>query len=169
MNTRNGNIQTPLGVELKKVKIAKYLSEETTAFSAQLWVNGEYIADVSNDGHGGNNRINHLYNDKGLNTRPKVVAFEKWCKEQPPYQGDDGDGFCDPLPMDADFYISLMVDDYEEQQQIKRWCKTKTVIQLKSDAKGTFRTYKRPYDSAFADWIRRKEPELVEILNERFI
>ena len=47
-------------VELKKVKIAKFLSEETTAFSAQLWVDNEYIADVSNEGRGGNNRISHL-------------------------------------------------------------------------------------------------------------
>ena len=149
---------------LKKVKIARFLSEETTAFSAQLWVDGEYIADVSNEGHGGNNRIMHRFDGKGLNTRDKVQAFEAWCEAQPPHQDEYGS-----LDMSADFYISLMVDDYQEQQQIKRWCKTKTVIQLKGDELGEFRTYKRPYDPEFAQRIRNTEPNLVEILNERYI
>tara|TARA_R100001086_G_scaffold46873_1_gene20624 strand:- start:465 stop:938 length:474 start_codon:yes stop_codon:yes gene_type:complete len=151
-------------VELKKVKIAKYLSEETTAFAAQLWVDGEYIADVSNNGHGGSNRINHRFDGNGLNTRDKVESFEKWCEEQPDHESPHGS-----LGMNADFYISLMVDDYQSQQEMKRWCKTKTVVRLKGDPEGTFHIYKRPYDSAFADWIRRKEPDLVEIMNERYI
>jgi hypothetical protein len=142
-------------VELKKVKIAQYLSEETTAFAAQLWVDGEYIADVSNNGHGGSNSIHHRFDDKGLNTRDKVQAFEAWCEAQP--------------DMRTDYYISLMVDDYQEQRQVKRWCKTQTVIRLEDDKPGEFRTYKRPYDPEFAQRIRSEEPKLVEILNERYI
>ena len=149
-------------VELKKVKIAKFLSEETTAFSAQLWVDGEYIADVSNEGRGGNNRINQFVN--GDNTRDKVEAFEKWCKEQPPYVDEDGE-----LSMNDDLYISRMVEDYQEQQQLKRWCKTKTIIRLEGTGKGEYLAYKRPYSAYFAQRGRATEPKLVEIINERFI
>jgi hypothetical protein len=149
---------------LKKVKIARFLSEETTAFSAQLWVDGEYIADVSNEGHGGNNRIMHRFDGKGLNTRDKVQAFEAWCEAQPPHVSEYGS-----LDMDADYYITLMLEDYEEQQQIKRWCKTKTVIRLEGDKPGEFHTYKVAYDPEFAQRLRDTEPTLLEILNERYI
>jgi len=145
-------------VELKRVKVARYLSEETTAFAAQLWVDGEYIADVSNDGHGGNNRI--MYR-KG---QAKGQAFEVWCKAQPPRVSEYGS-----LDMDADYYITLMLEDYEEEQQVKRWCKTKTVIRLEGDKLGDFHTYKRAYDPEFAQRLRDTEPTLLEIVNERYL
>jgi hypothetical protein len=151
-------------VELRKVKIAKFLSEETTAFNADLWVDGEQIGTVSNNGQGGSNNIHHLYNDNGLNTRNKVQAFEKWCEEQPDYDSPYGS-----LGMSADFYISLMVQDYEEAQQLKRWCKTKTVIRLKGAPEGEYQTYKKAYDADFAKVVRINNPDLAEIINERFI
>lgn len=41
--------------KLKKVKIHDDMSEETMCFSAQLWVDGKHVADVSNKGCGGSN------------------------------------------------------------------------------------------------------------------
>lgn len=153
-------------VELKKVKVAQHLSEETNAFTAQLWTDGQYIADLSNDGRGGQNRIYHLFNGgKGLDTRPQVQSFVEWCKAQPPVEDEQ----VGSLSMDADFYISLMIDEHIENQQVKRWCKSKTVIRLKGDAKGTFHTYKHPYSPEFAQQIRHNHPDLVEIVNERFL
>lgn len=43
--------------ELKKVKCYPAFSEETEAFTAQLWENGEHIADIKNDGQGGSHII----------------------------------------------------------------------------------------------------------------
>lgn len=40
-------------IELRKVKHLKSLSEETPAYTAQLWVDGAHFADVSNHGQGG--------------------------------------------------------------------------------------------------------------------
>jgi hypothetical protein len=169
--------------QLKKVKIARFLSEETTAFTAQLWVDGEYIADLSNDGHGGNNRIMHRFDGKGLNTRDKVEAFRKWCADYDlspccrAYTTYVENVLCCKVCYEEvshggvgdDLYISLMLEDYEGEQQIKRWCKTKTVIRLKSDKPGEFHIYKQVYDPALAQRIRDEEPTLVEILNERYI
>jgi len=40
---------------LKNIKIAKHLSEETTAFTASLYVDGKRVGDVRNGGTGGCN------------------------------------------------------------------------------------------------------------------
>ena len=40
-------------IELKKISYSKALSEETSAYAAQLWINGKHAADVSNHGQGG--------------------------------------------------------------------------------------------------------------------
>jgi hypothetical protein len=113
--------------ELRKVKVYRGMSEETEAFTAQLWVDGNYIADLKNDGHGGANR------------------------------------------MTPDYYISRMLDDHMEEQKVKRWCKTKTVVKLASHKDGEFATYTRPYTPEFAERIRAQDPTIVEILNERYL
>jgi hypothetical protein len=40
-------------ISLKKIKVYESLSEETTAFTADLYINGKHVGEVSNDGHGG--------------------------------------------------------------------------------------------------------------------
>ncbi len=40
-------------IELKKIDLCKSLSEETPAYTAQVWVDGKHFCDVSNHGHGG--------------------------------------------------------------------------------------------------------------------
>lgn len=40
-------------IELKSLKIARHLSEETTAFTAKISVDGKVVGDVRNDGNGG--------------------------------------------------------------------------------------------------------------------
>ena len=47
-------------MELRKVKHFNELSQETMAFSAQLWVDGKHIADISNNGEGRSNNIYRL-------------------------------------------------------------------------------------------------------------
>lgn len=50
-------------MELRKIKHLEYNSKETPCFTAQLWVDGNYIGEVSNDGNGG---CNELYPSKGF-------------------------------------------------------------------------------------------------------
>ena len=155
--------------ELRKVKVYRGMSEETEAFTAQLWVDGNYIADLKNDGHGGANRITHRFDERtdgdGLNTRPQVKAFEDWCREQL----DPTEPVKDAVYMTPDYYISRMLDDHMEEQKVKRWCKTKTVVKLASHKDGEFATYTRPYTPEFAERIRAQDPTIVEILNERYL
>ena len=149
--------------ELRKVKIARSLSEETTAFTADLWVDGKHIGYVKNDGQGGANFIDHRYDGKGLDTRDDVTAFEAWCEALPHSWCHHRASEC------ADTYISDLLDQFQWDRQLKRLCKGKAVIVLQGDPDGTVRTYNNPYTPEFAAYIRANEPKLAEIVNERFL
>lgn len=41
-----------MNIELRKISYNSRLSDETNAYSAQVWVDGVHICDVSNHGHG---------------------------------------------------------------------------------------------------------------------
>jgi hypothetical protein len=151
-------------VELRKVKIARHLSEETTAFTADLWVDDKHIGYVKNSGHGGNNQVDHRYDGKGLNTRDEVRAFEEWCTKQPPHVSEYGE-----LAMSDDLYISLLLEEWEENRFVKRLCKKETLFRLEGDPEKEYRSYKAVYTPLFAEKVRAKHPDLIEIINERFM
>jgi hypothetical protein len=46
--------------ELRKIKSFEAMSEETEAFTAQLWVDGKHLADLKNDGQGGCNSVHPI-------------------------------------------------------------------------------------------------------------
>ncbi len=85
-------------IELRKFKHYPRLSEETNAFSADVYVDGILIAWAANDGRGGENRLD-VAEPKH---RAKVSEMHTWAMQQPAHEG---------LSMNLDFYISLMVDE----------------------------------------------------------
>ena len=44
-----------MNIDLRKIKVFKELSEETVAFSAELFEDGKFVSTISNRGHGGSN------------------------------------------------------------------------------------------------------------------
>jgi len=155
-------------VELKGVKIASNMSEETIAFTGVLWINGAKAADLKNDGQGGDNRA--WFKDRELER-----AFNAYCEALPPEPVTDAwaieRGFTDPSPMNADLWISLEVGKIDEARYWKRKCAKTMCIILKSHKDGQFTQYKAwPYSSSAAAEVRTIHgDELVEIINERFI
>jgi hypothetical protein len=150
-------------VELKKVKIARFMSEETTAFTAELWVDGKQIGVVKNEGRGGNNQLDpHEWTPEG---HAKVREFEEWCETQPPsvFEGYS-------LSMNSDFFLGLLIEDYEETAMLKRRCKKHMLVKLVEHAEGEFAQYTAPYTPAFAARVKASEGDkLMEIINERFL
>lgn len=67
---------TPDLVQLKKFKEHRELSEETIAYSAEVWFKGRYVAHASNNGHGGDDDIHPV--DRGL-----YKEFEEWVNSLP--------------------------------------------------------------------------------------
>jgi hypothetical protein len=64
----------PTAVKLRNIKVADTLSRETTAFTAELEMNGQAIGTVENDGGGGC----HVYHFK---TREIRVAFQQFISD----------------------------------------------------------------------------------------
>jgi len=73
-------------IELRKVSHSKSLSEETPAYSAQVWIDGSHFANVTNHGTGGPDDFSPAigrYNDETFWTRLKAVE-EQVAKDYPP-------------------------------------------------------------------------------------
>ena len=85
-------------VELKNFEHHPGQSEETECFNAQLHINGIFAATAHNNGRGEANEI--WFANKELERQ-----FNDFCEAQPPesYEGME-------LPMNADFYVSRLVD-----------------------------------------------------------
>ena len=152
--------------ELKKVKIYVGMSRETTAFNAELWIDGKLAAHVENDGHGGCNFIRYVDRNHGKSAFED--AFNAWTKAMPPVP----DSFAGPMAMDAEFWISLEIERVGSEQDWKRKCARNTLIRLVGDSPDQFRAYKpaAKYSPEFAAQIRAKHgANLIEIINERFI
>ena len=44
-------------IDLKNLKFAEFASQETNCFSATVYIDGVKATTISNDGHGGPNRV----------------------------------------------------------------------------------------------------------------
>jgi hypothetical protein len=151
-------------VELRKVKIARFMSEETTAFTAELWVDGNLLGHVKNDGRGGNNQLDPAqWTPEG---HAQIREFEAWCRNQP---AEEFDG--KSLSMNCDFFLGLLLEQYEENAMLKRKCKRNVMIKLVGQEEGRYSEYKgRTYAPEIAASIREHfGDKLVEIINERFL
>lgn len=149
-------------VELKKVKYYESMSEETSCFEADIWVNDKKLAFVCNQGQGGSNEYHPIngYSD------PAWKEFEGWCKAQPhKYDFDYTDQVIDGL------FMEWIEKDNKRRAkaQAKRWCKGQTVWRCKGDPEGSWAVRKIPYTKQVGDILRNKfGDELEEIANERF-
>jgi len=147
--------------ELKGVKIASNMSEETIAFTGALWINGKKAADLKNDGQGGANFM--WFKDRELEK-----AFGAYCESLPPVILGV---FDTEMYMNADLWISLEIVKIDAARFWKRKCAKTMCVILKSHKEGQFSQYKAwPYSPKSAAEVRKIHGgELVEIINERFL
>lgn len=98
-------------LELKNIKHCPSLSEETEAFTADLWINGKKIAYCKNDGQGGCT----YYNTYDPSLRPLLKEAEEFCKSLPPYEGNFGS-----IKMDLEFKIDLLLSEWFEAKDYSK-------------------------------------------------
>jgi hypothetical protein len=53
-------MEVVMKVELRKVKVCKFASEETTCYQAEVWVDGVLVGHSRNDGKGGCDMVDHV-------------------------------------------------------------------------------------------------------------
>jgi hypothetical protein len=144
-------------IELKNIKVQERLSEETTCFSATIYVDGKKAGEVLNRGCGG---CNDYYWDN-------------------PAIGKAVDAFCESLPLQYNFektdqYIDSLLEPFlnkKEQnrvrKQMERLCKKETMFRLKGTPRGEWKTVKAPFGQKVKDFLINKYGDNIEcIANE---
>jgi hypothetical protein len=103
-------------IELRKLKIALHMSEETTAFTADIYVDGKEAGYAKNNGHG-ECTFYHAYEGK----RSLIEAAEKHCLALPAQTYDMGGGR-DPfvMKMNLEHFIDQLVEDELKKKDRKK-------------------------------------------------
>jgi hypothetical protein len=149
-------------VELKNVKINQRLSEETTCFSADVWIDGKKVCYAANRGCGGPNE----YHPLDIKKWEKWEKFEEWVKTLPDLPATDD---YPALKMDADLYIGDLLEKWDRERQVKIWCRTKTVFLLDGEdpEKGGYRTVEAKFSPAVKAFLVKKYgKKLSKIINQ---
>ena len=148
------NPTTQNRVTLKKVSYSASLSEETSAFTADVYFDGKRIAYASNRGHGGPTDIN-AYEGQG----PKVAEAEAYAKTFP-HTGVIGGQAYDFGMHSLESIVDDLLASYLTERDLKRLLK-KTVGIVGTEV----RVIKAPYSPETAAAFRKQHPDVV-LLNE---
>ena len=105
-------------LELKNVKIHDDMSEETTCFSAYLYINGKRAAHCKNAGYGGATDID--FDDREL-----MLAFKKYCKDNPITHEFNGKEYTfDSMEV----RIDELLCEYRCKKDLQKWQKNKLCL-----------------------------------------
>lgn len=130
-------------IQLKNIKHSESLSQETNAFTADLWIDGVKIGPCDNHGTGGPTNYN-VYNYKDW---PIIKKAEAYCNTLPPINlGELG-----TLPNDLENVIDDLLTKHLIAKDIAKFKKKmeKDMIQhivcgVKSDEVAVYRVFKLP-------------------------
>jgi len=133
------------------------------AFSCTLYVDGRRAALVMYDGKGGPFMLNWAPSDRMRCGGPLCTKVQAWVEALP--------RVCDPqtgiLKRTLDSIIDKCIAEFLEAQQLRRWCRSKTVVRIPGDKEGTYRTWSWLPTSKLRKHIEARYPG-AEILNDRF-
>jgi len=126
-------------IELKNLKISKALSQETLAFTANLYIDGKKVAVASNSGQGGGSYA--TFTDSAAR-----LAFQAHCKS---------------LGKPDEFVLDDLVEETENQ----KICKTKTMFRFD----GQVYSLNTKFGPEVKAWLDAKYGHgKVEIINEKY-
>jgi hypothetical protein len=150
-----------LQVELRRIHVSKQLSEETTAFTADIHIDGKRVGYASNHGHGGNTFVD-VRGEAG--ERLREYAHSLGVKYS--FPADERGSERVYYHTDEDI-IDDLLDAHVVHQDYVRKCKTHLVFRLDSDSDGVYREYNEPYNPELAALVRKEYGgDLKEIINE---
>ena len=130
-------------VQLKNIKHYKAMSEETNAFSADVYFDGKKVGTADNSG-------------KGEGIYPRVTnqailnEMEQWAKSLPPVKGEDY-----TLEMDLELYLGQLVSDDLLLKDAQRYFKSRVCL---TNEKGALLTTKTMPAERVADVIAGRIP-----------
>ena len=165
------------GFDLKGLK--KWNSRDGGGYQFSLVFNTKTVAEVTNDGNGGEVRIDFLSLrwDGSVWVRPDATPaqrkkeeaqgalsavakakLDEIVKATPPVDSQWGGS---PLTVDAGWLMEEMVNHAE----LEKVCKTKTAFRLPTDGQAQYNILKAPFDASMRAYVLGKWPNAI-ILNE---
>lgn len=163
---------TPIKVELKSIRTHASLSEETTAYSAKIVVDGVMLGEVSNSGQGGCDRFQAVKKSPEGAYRMYDEACRRVKAEMPRQNLADPGEPENMVDDDMDYLCSRLVADDDLRKRMRRMMKTRVLVFEKGrpTVPGTplheYRLQSPTVLSAIATSIRRRHPD-AWILNEQ--
>lgn len=124
-----------LNIELRKVSHNRSLSEETNAYTAQVWVDGKHFCDVSNHGQGG---CDEQHPAKGK-TWEDIKALNDTIKATYPKHVFDGH----ELDNDLEMVCADLLTEHLIARDLKRDL-SKKILFIKPGERGIWTVKKRP-------------------------
>lgn len=106
-------------IELKNIKYSEHLSDDSNAFTANLYINSKHAGAVINQGMGGPTNYNGINREGAL----LIKDAEKYCRALPPMDMSEyyRDGDKHTLPMDLELFIGNLFDEYLTQRDLKQF------------------------------------------------
>ena len=153
-------------IEIKNIKFSEALSEETNAFTANLYINGKKVGYCKNQGHGG---CTDYYPDSKEDWKA-IHEAEAYCKALPKIQWRG----CE-FDQSLESVIDQLLEDWlkaREQKKLERKMKTCVLVGVPDNPHYGVYNYKRPLSDfptpqlqASIDRIKAKLHEGEVILN----
>lgn len=132
-------------IELRKLKIVRALSEETTCYTAEIWIDGRIAFHASNRGHGGADHYRRL----GDVTEAEVDAWVKANQAARTVLGHE-------LESSLENHVAVLIDEAEAITTLRRRLRTSIVI-VENDQVFSVALRKRPPGPIVAA-LRAKSP-----------
>lgn len=106
-------------VELKSLKVSKQFSEETLAYTATVYLDGDVAASAENRGRGGQTIVNRFYDGRSETFKDQLDELREFAESLPALEnkiyGDLG-----PLKMRVSLMLDLLAEHEDQMKEIKR-------------------------------------------------
>lgn len=116
-------------IELKNLKTMPSLSEETTAYTATVWIDGKAAFAASNHGHGGGDDYRPLPGYSGPCERDVSIWLREHMDPMPSSWGGE------PLEYDLELFVGELIAQQERHKALARLLK-KIVVLIEDDGNG---------------------------------
>lgn len=142
-------------IEVKNLK--QMQGHDGYVFSVTVYVDGKRSFTAHNDGWGAEN----WYESVSENGDVDIKRCEEYAKPQIFEFGGD------TMQSNLDILLDEYLAEYEEQKQLKTWCRNKTIFVLPSDNTKTdgYRTVNAKFTPEIKAWLLKKYPD-AKIINE---
>lgn len=157
-------------LELKNIKHAAFASEETHCFDAVLYLDGNPLAHISNDGRGGSNHVTmHDKFDLGYKAaygtwRETMAKIDAYFASLPKSKLDLGDGRIVDIEQSLEIWTSEQINEWLARKEFKRRMKAKILAKF---ADGIYGWKKSPaLDKQIALIKQKYAADNITILNE---